>query len=300
MKKLWLSPYTLLHVKTGGARQGFLLKIQTSEFAEGYADIFPWLEFGDPDLKDIPKMLRQDPMTSSLLQRSIYFAQRDGLARMQRKPLGLGQKIKNHYLVENIDDRTPEEIQKALQKGFDRFKLKVGRDWSQERQLLQNMSPVFGKAKWRLDCNLKGQVIDWDYLEAFREQIEFIEDPFPEPNKWSSTWPWAYDQPQFAKDEVSVQWQILKPAKQSFKTIDQKQNIIVTSYMDHPVGIAHSFAECQENISQSHDFGFMSFSCYKETPFHSHFKSDGPWLRTEPDCGIGFTDLLRQQPWVAL
>ncbi len=300
MKKMWLSPYKLFHIKAGTIKQGFLLKMRTSEFEEGYADIFPWSEFGDPDPKEIPQLLRQDSKTYPLLQRSLYFAEKDGRARVEKKSLGREQKIKNHYLVENIDDQTREEIQKALQKGFDRFKLKVGRDWIQERLLLQNMSPILGSAKWRLDCNLRGHEIDWNFLETFREQIEFIEDPFPEPRKWSKNWPWAYDQPQFGIDQVNVRWQILKPAKQSFNKLDKNQNTVVTSYMDHPIGIAHSLAESQENISQSHDFGFMSFSLYKETPFHKHFKSDGPWLWTEPESGIGFTDLLRQQHWMAL
>jgi len=300
MKKIWLAAYKLIQSQSGGSRLGYLLKLKTSEFSEGYADIFPWTEFGDPSFEEIPKLLQQEHIAAPLLQKSLYFAEKDGLARHQDKALLGGHKIKNHYLVEKIYPQSALDILRALDMGFDRLKLKVGRDWNKEIHLLQSLSPSLKGAKWRLDCNLNGQSLDWNLLEPFRDQIEFIEDPFPEPNKWSERWPWAYDQPRFPQDQVRVAWQVIKPAKQSLNNLDEQKKIVVTSYMDHPVGVAHALAEAQEYVRQDHDFGLMTLSMYENTPFHEHFCCEGPWLWMEPQKGIGFTDLLKRQNWVAI
>ena len=76
-------------------RQGFLLKVQGQDFATGYSDCFPWPEFGDPTgaqaLKSLSQFLDQgfhgDFQLSPLVQKSFYFAQRDGRARESKESL---------------------------------------------------------------------------------------------------------------------------------------------------------------------------------------------------------------------
>ena len=299
MTKFWLSPYHLTFIHSGKRRQGYLLKVQDPDFEQGYADIFPWPEFGDPLFQDIPNLLKVNRL-SPLLKRSMETARVDGLARAQKKSLLEGLKRRNHYLVQDIDAFTTEELIEAQEKNFRCFKIKVCRHPEFEISQLEGLRKLLNRnSLLRLDANAMGNESFFKNLESIRDKVEFIEDPFGDCKLWQSQWPFAYDQPGFDFEKVQTSWQIIKPAKQSKEDIKAKK-LIYTSSMDHPVGLAHGLLFASQQGPQIYDDGFMSYKVYRKTPFHSFIHEEGPWLSFQPGLGVGFDEILKQQEWTEL
>lgn len=296
MTKLWLSPYELVLNVSGTRRRGYLLKIQTQDFEEGYGDIFPWPEFGDPQYEDIPKLLLENKL-SPLLKRSLETAKMDGKARDQKKSLLENLKRRNHYLMEAL---TVAELTKAKDRNFRRFKIKVCHCPELELSQLECLKKLLTKQNLlRLDCNGRGDEEFFKNLEIVRENIEFIEDPFNDSKRWHSSWPFAYDQPGFDFAKVQTSWQIIKPNKQSKEDIKGKK-VVYTGSMEHPVGLAHGFLFATQQGAQSYEDGFMSHKIYQTNAFHHFIQEEGPWLSFKPGLGIGFDEVLKRQDWIKL
>jgi hypothetical protein len=305
MSSVSLSAYSLQFRGKDKARHGFLLRRQQPDFAEGYADIFPWVEFGDPDPKQIVELLKRkinDPSLAlpPLLEKSWLMAERDGTARSQgRSLLNKSQILDNHFLITDVTEVSLGLIERALALGFTRFKLKVGRQWQQEAQLIgAAASKMQGRALWRLDCNLLGKNCDWNFLRDHLELIEYIEDPFAQWSEWMTDWPWAFDQAPFVPVSYDKLWQVIKPAKQNPSPLTQQA--IYTSYLDHPLGQAHAFYEAYHWGDSDRVHGLMSQNIYSSNAFVERLYSRGPKLSFDADLGIGFTDLLQKQEWVVL
>ncbi len=295
--KLWLSPYQL-KAHTGEIRRGYLLKTQASGQAAGYADIFPWPEFGDPEFSDIPFLIKQGRATP-LIRRSLTYSRRDALERTEKNSLLAGKTTSNHFLVLNAPSQWMQDVEKALANGFRKVKIKVGRRPEEEIPALQSLLKFKSQEPWlRLDFNCKGTLDYFDRIKDLKDCVEFVEDPFADPEAWAAfNWPWAFDQPTFDDGQVRYSFRVIKPAKQLWE-IDENHPLIFTSYMDHPVGIAHAMVEALESGRQLYDYGLMSQNRYQETPFHKYLKSAGPHLTVAGDYGIGFDDLFDDLQWV--
>ena len=329
MTKFRLSPYELTFSHSGQKRKGFLLKIQNQNFEEGYSDIFPWPEFGDPEYGEIPKILKQfqtnfkNSITENhlyhypssgkkgnqrvclknpeglpkLLKRSIENAVLDGLARTQKKSLLENIKRRNHYFMTHL---TVDELKKAQDQNFKRFKAKVGFDTEFEIIKLDCLQKLLNKTDlFRLDCNGRGSDHFFTRLELAKENIEYIEDPFKNPGKWLSSWPFAYDHPGFSFEKVQTSWQVIKPNKQSFEDI-KGEKPVYTSSLGHPVGLAHGILFAGQQGPQCHDDGFMSYKLYQKNSFSLFIQEEGPWLSFKPGPGIGFDSALKEQKWSGL
>ena len=296
MTKLWLSPYELVLTLSGEKRKGYLLKVQDQDFKEGYGDIFPWPEFGDPRYEEIPKLLNVNKLPP-LLKRSLETAKLDGKARSQKKSLLENLKRRNHYFMNTL---TVDELRKAQDRNFRRFKVKVCLHPDLELSQLECLQKLLKKQNFlRLDCNGKGDEEFFKNLESLRESIEFIEDPFSNSKGWHSSWPFAYDQPGFAFEKVQTSWQIIKPNKQSKEDI-KGEKIVYTSSMGHPVGLAHGFFFASRQGPQYHDDGFMSHKLYQNNSFYPFIQEEGSWLSFKPGLGIGFDEALKGQEWTKL
>ena len=294
---VWLSPYELRPV-LGRVRQGYLLKVQSPEGEPGYADIFPWVEFGDPSVEDIPNLIETNKSTP-LLEQSFYFAKKDAVSRSGKKSLVNDLSLKNHFHLSGAPETWPLKLEGAFASGFRSVKLKVGRDLAAEVSGLLAIRKFEFDHPWlRLDFNGLGTKEYFDKIESLRPIIEFIEDPFLEPELWGAQdWIWAFDQPPFEMDKVDCKIQVIKPAKQNFKKIDSKTKKVFTSYLDHPVGIAHAFVEASSFGHQELDYGLMTQNQYEVTPFHDYLKQVGPYLEIEGSLGIGFDDLWDHLDW---
>ncbi len=297
--RLCLSPYHL-ESKTGEVRRGYLLKSQASDQAPGYSDIFPWVEFGDPSFDEIPLMI-QNGQSTPLIRKSLYFSRRDALERTAKSRLLSGKTVRNHFFVFGPAETWVESVGAALARGFKSVKIKVGRSPEQEIPVLKKMLDFDLSAPWlRLDFNGSGTRQYFEKIESLNGIVQFVEDPFKDPESWAGwDWPWAFDHPGFPEGRVSYSYRIVKPAKQDWES-DENHPLIFTSYLGHPVGIAHAMVDALQSGQQIYDYGLMSQNYYKETKFHHFLNSTGPHLTIAGEYGIGFDDLFDELPWVEI
>ena len=298
---LSLCHYQLQIKGTKDFRSGFLLRYQNGEGdAFGYADIFPWAMFNDPDLGEIPDLLRKHRNLPPLLERSIHFAQRDAQARAQGISLLKGRKVNNHFSLPFFSDNNLQDAVDSLGKGFQRIKVKLGRQIDQEHYYLKELFPFLEDKTLRVDFNGRATGDYIEFLQNYSQSIEFIEDPFTDPELWQKgALEFAYDYPSFSRELVDCPWTIWKPAKQPIpETMADKS--VFTSYLGHPVGQIHGMVTALEAGEQIHDYGFASHWAYETNRFSERLIEQGRELSAPDDVGIGFTDLLESLKWEVL
>ena len=298
--KIFLSEYSLEPKVKGPARAGFLLKLEFEDHICGYADIFPWPEFDDPDISDVPAQLKSGQF-SPLIKRSLCLAKNDYKARQKNQSLLKKSSLTNHHFIVGIDSNSLSAVEKALSNNYNRFKLKVGKDIVKELGFLENLSEILPEKSLRLDANGRLNKNELVKFLAFENYIEFFEDPTTEPVEWGLESPlYAYDHPGFNYELVKTQWQVHKPAKQSIEEIFAPL-IVVSSYLDHPVGMAHAFSVAQSLGDQKSPFGLASHNLYQPNEFFQYIEQSGPDLSIMQDGpGIGMTSLLQSQAWKEL
>lgn len=297
---IFLSPYDLKPVGGGLPRKGYLLKQQDEDGVSGYADIFPWTDFGDPTWAEIPKLLLANGATP-LLKRSLELAKRDREARIQRKSLMAKGPLENHYLMSPLGLHSIDEMMRAFASGFKRVKIKVARKGQIEKKFFDSLPSGLPEKGLRLDANTGLSQDDFRYLLKWEDKIEYIEDPFQRSEDWIVRNDWlAFDQPNFESHQVDCLWQVIKPAKQDVEEI-KKQRVIFSSYLDHPVGIAHAFSIAQEWGIQHSPYGLASQNYYQKTDFHEALQMRGPEMTIDhSNYGIGFDEILSKLDWVDL
>lgn len=296
MKKIWLSPYELQSRSL--KRKGFLLKTRDSEGRVGYSDIFPWTEFGDPSFEEIPEAFKSKSL-APLLDRSLYLSTLDAKARSENRCLLESVKLSNHYLITQPSVKSINLLENALSDGFKQFKIKVGRSPQKELEFIEETIKSYrDHISFRLDFNCKATEDFCQKLLPHTSHIEFIEDPFVEANLWKNfDLPWAFDQPNFPISDVKVDWQIIKPAKQS-NPDNHDKNYVFTSYMDHPIGVAHACHQASVFGKQERPYGLLTSQIYEPNQFNEYINIRKTEISFEPDVGIGFTEALEGQDWI--
>jgi O-succinylbenzoate synthase len=291
---LWIHHYTMrprapLNARRGSApRRGALLRVD-----DGFADIHPWPELGDEPLeKQLLRLALGE--TTQLTARSLAMAKLDGDARKAGRSL--------------FDDLAMPPCHWPLAAGdvpdaFDTVKIKLGPGTSLPRGL--------DAFKLRLDFN--GTLTPAQF-EAFVNTltrwsaIEFAEDPCGYDGE---TWkrlkeqngiPLALDRG-VATDGVDVL--VVKPAAQTPDVaLATGLDVVVTSYMDHPVGqlhAAHVAARvAAEHPKQVRQAGLLTHLLFEPDPFLEQIAIDGNTLARPTGTGIGFDDLLERLPWKQL
>lgn len=324
MIKLSYSPYTLKPfsslnaVSLPTAREGVLFKIEWDSDLTGYADLHPWPELGDLSLEEQLAALRAGKITPQMEQ-TIWLARRDADARaLKRNLFDLGTPVRNNYLLTHAEDVKPGFLDPIKVDGFDTIKVKVGRDLQEEAEALIHIAAAGFKI--RLDFNA---MANWQIYERFmknldsgvRANIEYVEDPFPyDPTAWLEARELAkigidnqypkvrWDQFQQCPFDVIV----LKPAKMDVDAVVtkcQEWNLktTVTSYMDHPVGVAHALTVAMELKKQYGDMvleaGCLTQRLYQMDAFSAELDTKGPFIRRVKGIGVGFDHLLENLPW---
>ncbi len=282
----------------------------------GYGCIHPWPELGDPTLEKCLADLagaRRWP----IVRRAIRCAEYDRESRNFENSLFEEMEIPaSHATLAKTDAR---EIVLAVEAGFTTIKLKAGRDPESEADFLETMAGEFPALKWRLDFNeslTARQAADFltSLTEKTRAAIDFVEDPCP----YSET-AWldlrrktrvklAVDleaTPQASAAQVMV----IKPAvDEPFllgeAALSHNQRVVMTSYMEHPLG--QTFAAWEAARLELQFPGLVGV-CGLQT--HHLFEPDeftevlGPWspdFKAPEGTGLGFDDLLAAQPWTRL
>lgn len=327
MIQLWYHKYKLEEMPPDVAdknpvfREGALLKVMWPDKRVGYADIFPVKKFGDADIDTQLEALKQGKL-SPLVEQSIWLAKRDATLRKNKQSAFAGMaKVKNHFLVTDIFSFTDSKMAEIRSSGFSTLKLKVGFDPEEEVKVISRwlkQHPIM----LRLDFNSKlkfdeYQVYMLNLHQTERARIEFVEDPFPwHPDGWKEVAKFA---PLAVDNEAEkIEWDLLKspapfkvmiikPARTDIEKAMAKVNqyglkMVVTSSMDHPVGVAHALHVAAEikkfNPNTLIDCGCLTLRVYKPNEFATSIQVTGPYLAGIKGTGIGFDDLLEKTPWV--
>ena len=316
-----LVPLQSLNAVTGTkARRGSLLKIQWPDKKIGYADLMPWPEFGDEDLQTQLEGLKRGRV-STLLEQAIWLGRKDALLRSAGKN-GLSEvpKVRNHLTITNIEAATSEILNNAKASGFNILKVKMGRDWTSELQWLTKTLREYPFLV-RLDFNSQS---DFSTLErmvtslppGLRQKLEYAEDPFEfDLESWkeaSKILPLAldleYDKVPWATigHEVPFKTIVIKPARQdvdkALKMADAHQlKIVVSSSMDHPIGLLHAIrlaGEIRQKVGHRLlDCGCLTYKLFVDNEFTTQMIVQGPFLTKVPGTGVGFDNLLARLHW---
>ena len=282
----------------------------------GYGCIHPWPELGDPTLEKCLADLagaRRWP----IVRRAIRCAEYDRESRNFENSLFEEMEIPaSHATLAKTNAR---EIVLAVEAGFTTIKLKAGRDPETEADFLETMAGEFPALKWRLDFNeslTAKQAADFltSLTEKTRAAIDFVEDPCP----YSET-AWldlrrktrvklAVDleaTPQASAAQVMV----IKPAvDEPFllgeAALSHNQRVILTSYMEHPLGQAFAAWEAARLELQFPGLvgvcGLQTHHLFEPSEFTEVL---GPWspdFKAPEGTGLGFDDLLAALPWTRL
>lgn len=318
--KIEYSPYILQALSPLNARmqstehEGALLKVTFHDGIMGYADCHPWPELGDCSLTKQLGLLSQKK-TTPLLRCSLQFARLDGEAREQALSLLASKPLPNsHFLIVDLFAWTAQGIAELKEKGYSHIKIKLGRQLSQEINLLLKL--FSGTSfKLRLDFNEK---LSFEEFKAFlqaiaplKSAIDFIEDPFP---FHSAQWKWIQEEEGVAlacdrqvasalQEPESASYFIFKPAIHSEELwkYAPAEKIIMTSYLDHPLGqIAATLQTSNIDPKCLQVHGLLSHHVYQPNQFSQPLSWEGPRFLAPSGTGFGYDNELEQLEWKAI
>jgi O-succinylbenzoate synthase len=282
----------------------------------GFGCIHPWPELGDPPLEKCLADLA-GPRRWPIVRRALRCAEYDRTARRFEHSLFEEMEVPESHATLSV--MRTEGVARALEAGFTTIKLKAGRNPVGERKFLDEMTAEFPAVKWRLDFN---ESLEPDAAAEFltslaehtRAAIDFVEDPCPySESAWSGLHrqtgvKLAVDR-EAAPLSAAAQVMVVKPAVDepfllAEAALRHQQRVVLTSYMDHPLGQAFAAWEAARLALQ---FPGLVGLCGLQT--HHLFEADafvemlGPWspvFQPPPGHGLGFDDLLDELPWARL
>lgn len=251
-------------------RQGALIRTD-----DGFADVHPWPELGDAPLDEqLARLARGE--TTALTAASLRMAALDGQARSQGVSLFAGVTIPESHWPG--DDPPPS---------FDTAKVK-------------SVSSLPERVRLRIDFNGTLTAEAFASLRLPRERIDFVEDPCPYDGP---TWRALRERTglRLAVDrelaEEGVDVLVVKPAIQEMPRTSKE--IVVTSYMDHPVGqLGAAFVAAKHATSSR--CGLVTHVLYERDAFNEQLGIDGMRLVPPRGTGVGFDELLAHLPWKRL
>ena len=282
----------------------------------GYGCIHPWPELGDPPLEKCLADLA-GPRRWAIVRRALRCAEFDSVARQFEHSLFEEMEVPDSHAT--LSMARAEGVAHAVEAGFTMIKLKAGRNPAAETLFLNQMAAEHPALKWRLDFN---ESLDAEAFAAFvnllapatRGAIDFVEDPCPySDGVWKDLQRrtgirFAVDR-EASTQSAAARVMVIKPAiDEPFllaeAALAHSQRVILTSYMEHPVG--QTFA-AWEAARLSLQFPGLVGICGLQT--HHLFEPDafsewlGPWLPVfQPPAGfgLGFDELLDALPWSPL
>jgi O-succinylbenzoate synthase len=295
-------------VAEAGPRRGALIRVNG-----GVADVHPWPELGDLSLDEqLARLARGE--TTPLTKASLAFASLDASARCDGRNLFDGLTIPpSHW---------PGPDPPAA---FDTVKLK-------------SIEVIPDRVRLRIDFNATLTAEEFVRIAAKlpRERIDFVEDPCPyDPSIWcelreqtgfrlaldrapsssqhrqeclchtgngDNEIPSASQDPMWHRHSClcsvnSYDVLILKPALDEIPCTDAE--VVVTSYMDHPIGqLCAAYAAATANTTST--CGLVTHVLFESDPFIERMRIDGTRLVPPEGSGWGFDDLLEKLPWQKL
>jgi O-succinylbenzoate synthase len=274
---MWFWPYALKPRRSlsalAGARPRHGALIRTEG---GFADVHPWPELGDATIDEqLARLARNE--TTPLTAASLRLAQLDAGARERGVSLFAGVTIPESHWP---GDDPPHS--------FDTAKVK-------------SASHLPDRVRLRIDFNAMLTPAEFEAIAKRlpRDRIDFVEDPCPYDAK---TWHALRDHTglRLALDrtvaEEAVDVLVVKPAIQEVPKTSQEKEIVVTSYMDHPVGqLGAAFIAAKHATSPR--CGLVTHVLYDGNEFSEQLAIEGMRLVPPAGSGIGFDDALERLPW---
>jgi O-succinylbenzoate synthase len=267
----------LSSIAADGPRHGALIRVDG-----GVADVHPWPELGDLPLDEQLAQLTRGE-TTALTKASLEFASIDGAARRDGRNAFDGLTIPPSHWPG--PDPAPE---------FGTVKLK-------------SIDVIPERVRLRIDFNAALTAEEFVEIAATlpRERIDFIEDPCPYD---AAVWRDLRDRtglrlaldraPASSRhDADSYDVLIVKPAVDEMPCSDAE--IVVTSYMDHPIGqLCAAYAAAIARITST--CGLITHVLFENDSFIERMRIDGTRLVPPGGTGWGFDDLLENLPWQKL
>ena len=251
----------------------------------GFACLHPWPELGDPSLEECLADLSACPMWLQL--RACVAA--DGHAREEGVSLFENKLIpRSHATLPVVNEQV---LQESRDQGFTHVKAKVVGNLEEIRKLIAQNTDLI----WRLDFNGTGEpemFAHWS--EEERKRLDFVEDPFPpERGRWEDL------QVVTAADRFRVEApvRVLKPAIEPVTA--EYDRVVVTSYMDHPVGQTFAAYEAAQGAI-SEICGLQTHVLFENDEFTEALGDGGPVFQPAAGTGLGFDELLEKLPWKKL
>ena len=289
MNRIWVHRYALVPrrrlsgISREGAREGALLRI-----GDGYADLHPWPELGDRSLDEQLALLSRGELTSQL-RASFRLAEADADARRRGVSLFDGLEIPlSHWPGPDPPD------------GFDTVKTKGAASLPPDVRL-------------RIDFN--GSLSPDQFLAVAaalpKERVDFVEDPCPfDAETWrrvraATGLRLAYDREPAGSSRLpagqrpATVFDVLVHKPALHPDWPQHDDVVVTSYMDHPVGqFGAAWVAAAHRTNPR--CGLMTHVLYEPDAFVERVQRDGARLLPPAGSGIGFDDLLERIPWKSI
>ena len=275
--------------------EGFLIRVD-----DGYGSVQPWPELGDGSLEEQWQLLRSGGRTP-LLERALACAAADGAARRAgRSLLGNVKVPDSHATVSGEAD-----FASLAAEGFKAVKLKGGQDW---RVVVERMR-LAAEAGLRLRVDFNGVLTPALFLEFGRAaadliaRVDFIEDPVPyDELVWQglqadSGLPLALDRA-LGRVGAGFDVRVWKPAVETQPLL--LEPVVVTSYMDHPVGQVFAAWESACFQGRQELAGLLTHRLFEPDAFTERLAASGPQWISPGGSGLGFDDLLSALPWIPL
>lgn len=332
-------PYTLVPINysrddfrlnaktTNPLREGALLRLEWIQkqakaptLLVGYADLFPWPEFGDKPLLEQFEMFKQREI-SNIFSQAVALAKHDADLRHRRVNGFAGlSPVSSHFTAVNPASLSTGDMRQIAMDGFQSVKLKFDTNIVEAVRVIHELV-MSTSLRLRLDfnCSLNLELFSVfvnNLSLAARARIEFVEDPMP----WNlEHWTQAhqllplaldfeYEKVNFRNFQLSAPFKVIviKPARQNVDNILKEAfrlacKVVITSSMDHPVGVTHAALIAAE-LKKHHpntvlDCGLMTLDLYQKTEFHQLIKYSGPAIFSTVGHGIGFDGLLQKLNW---
>jgi len=299
--------------------KGALIRVE-HDGVSGYGCLHPWVELGDLSLDELLLELKQGRV-SRQVRCALHCAKIDREARSKDLSLYDGIKIPDsHATIAGGIDR----VAIAVDEGFDTVKMKMGRDLEADILMVRDVHQAFPKLRLRFDFNGvlgEDQVIEFvaDLGVGVREQIDFLEDPT---SLGEDVWEELRDKyaiktavdrniGKASSSKLEFDYAILKPAvNRTDKLCDSAllngRNVVITSYMDHPVG--QCYAAYMAGLLDKKYLGLVNKRCglmthglYEPDAFTDLLgKKSSEWKSPDGGTGLGFDGLLESLNWAKL
>ena len=283
---------------------GALIRVSMDGGGWGYGCVHPWPELGDAELED-QLLLLKSGRSSPIVNAALKCAAADGQARIEGRSLFDGLNVPRSHATLPMNELAFEQ---AVAAGFDRVKVKMGRDLEAELAFVRRMAERYPDLRWRMDFNgtCSGEELD-DFVkscgESLLKRVDFFEDARFVGEGCGVVQ--AVDR-EVESDLEQFDMAVLKPAVNEMEPLLQRaksagKRVVVTSYMDHPLG--QSYAAWQAAVALR-DYpelldvcGLMTHGLFESDVFTESLGAVTPQFTPALGAGLGFDPFLESLSW---